>query len=238
MAIKLGQAFVLRVRDFAESDVIVTLFTKEWGKRAAIAKGVRRLASRMGGVFDLLNLVEIVYYSKEQLDLVSQADLISSYPRLKNSMQSTLTALRACKLLDQLLPLHQQEPSAYTIFAQLLTVLEYEKQPREQTGVAAMLKLLAVLGHRPELRACLRCGSTSGPFRFIASRGGILCDKCTKEGINVSRGLGLSLNTLIDIPLLRAGIVRLRDEDLWQANQIVNLYIQELTGHPSHKTST
>ncbi|MCK4392159.1 recombination protein O N-terminal domain-containing protein, partial [Candidatus Bipolaricaulota bacterium] len=32
-----ADGFVLRIRDFAESDLIVTLFTEQWGKRTAIA---------------------------------------------------------------------------------------------------------------------------------------------------------------------------------------------------------
>lgn len=231
MAIERGQAYVLRIRDFAESDVIVTLFTKDWGRRTAIAKRARRLNSRMGGVFDLLNLVEVVFYAKEQLDLISQGDLISGYPLLKNSLKSTLTALDSCKLLDQLVPLHQQEPAAYTIFAQLLALLEAGQQPPEQTGIAAQLKLLSVLGHRPQLTACVRCGRTLGPFRFMPARGGIVCDKCAKEGLSISRGLGLSLNTLIDNPLERAGIVRLKDQDLTRAHQMINLYRAHITGH-------
>jgi DNA repair protein RecO (recombination protein O) len=190
----------------------------------------------MGGVFDLLNQVEIVFYAKEQLELISQGDLIASYPHLKSSLQLTLTALNSCKLLDQLLPLHQQEPAAYTIFAQLLVLLE-AGQPPEQTGLAAELKLLSVLGHRPQLSACVRCGSTHGTFRFAPAVGGVLCEKCAKEGLSVNRGLGLSLNTLIDNPLERAGIVRLKDHDVQLAHQLIDLYIEHITGHRRNKHS-
>ncbi|MCD6495145.1 DNA repair protein RecO [Candidatus Bipolaricaulota bacterium] len=236
MGIERGEAFVLRVRDFAESDLIVTLFTTEWGKRTAIAKGARRFKSRLGGVFDLLNHVEVVFYAKAQLDLISQGALISGYPRLKGSIDTVLAALSVGKLLDRLLPAHQREQAPYMIFEQLLDLLEERVPQWEQTNLAAMLKIVSVLGHRPQFTACVHCGSTRGPFRFVPTRGGIVCTKCEGEGINLSRGLALSLNALIDRPLPRAGIVRMKKEDLSLAHELVDLYLRELAGTTSRTT--
>lgn len=231
MGIERGEGFVLRVRDFAESDMIVTLFTEEWGKRAGIAKGARRFKSRLGGVFDLLNRVEVVFYAKAQLDLISQGALVHEYPRTKGSIDVVMSALAVGKLLDRLLPLHQQEQAPYTIFSQSLDLLEDGTPRWEQTAVAAMLKIVSVLGHRPQFTSCVRCGSTRGPFRFVPERGGIVCTKCEQRGIDISKGLALSLNALIDRPLSRAGIVRMTKEDLVLSRQLIDSYVKELVGY-------
>lgn len=232
MGIERGEAFVLRVRDFAESDLIVTLFTQEWGKRSAIAKGARKFKSRLGGVFDLLNRVEVVFYAKEKLDLISQGALVCEYPRLKGSLDTVLRALSVGKLLDRLLPVHQQEQAPYILFTQFLDLLEEGTPHVEQTSVAAMLKIVSVLGHRPQFTACVRCGSTHGPFRFVPARGGVVCTKCEGGGIDISRGLALSLNALIDRPLKRAGIVRITGEDLTIARLVIDSYLRQLVDHP------
>ena len=231
MGIKRGEGFVLRVYDFAESDLIVTLFTEEWGKRTAIAKGARRFKSRLGGVFDLLNRVEVVFYAKAKLDLISQGALVREYSHTKGSLDTAMIALSVGKLLDRLLPPHQREQAPYTIFAQFLDLLE-EGIPRwEQTAVAAMLKIVSVLGHRPQFTACVRCGSTHGPFRFVPSRGGIVCAKCEQRGIDISKGLALSLNALVDRPLSRAGIVRMTKKDLALSRELIDVYVKELVGY-------
>ena len=232
MGIKRGEAFVLRVRDFAESDLIVTLFTEEWGKRSAIAKGARRFTSRLGGVFDLLNRVEVVFYAKEKLDLISQGALSYEYPHVKGSIDTVLKALEVGKLLDRLLPVHQREQAPYTLFTQFLDLLEGGTPHVEQTSLAAMLKMVSVLGHRPQFAACVRCGSTRGPFRFVPARGGVVCTKCEGGGIDISRGLALSLNALIDRPLQRAGIVRMTQEDLLLARRLIDSYLRQLVGAP------
>ena len=94
MALLQGEGFVLKIRDFAEADLLVTLFTNQWGKRNAIAKGAKRLNSRLGGVFDLLNYVEFVFYEKPRLDLVSQGALRHGYPELKSELDRVTVALR------------------------------------------------------------------------------------------------------------------------------------------------
>jgi len=232
MGIERGEGFVLRVRDFAESDVIVTLFTEQWGKRTGIAKGARRFKSRLGGVFDLLNRVEVVFYAKAQLDLISQGALISGYPRLKSSLNTVVSALSVGKLLERLLPLHQREDAPYALFAEYLGRMEEGTSPAEQMAVAAMLKIVAVLGHRPQFTACVRCGSTSGPFVFVPERGGVMCTRCKQRGIDISRGLALSLNALIDRPLSRAGIIHLKPDEIALARDMLDAYVRELVGAP------
>ncbi len=43
------EAIVLRRKDFGEADRILTLFTPELGKIRALAKGIRKPASRKAG---------------------------------------------------------------------------------------------------------------------------------------------------------------------------------------------
>jgi DNA repair protein RecO (recombination protein O) len=42
------------------------------------------------------------------------------------------------------------------------------------------LKLLAIMGYRPELARCLRCRESIalGAYRWSALRGGVVCDAC------------------------------------------------------------
>lgn len=233
MGLVRGRGYVLRIRDFAEADLIVTLFTEQWGKRAAIAKGARRFNSRLGGVFDLLNRVEVVFYEKPRLDLVSQGDLLDGFPRLKSDLARLTAALATGRLLDRLLPLHQREERIYPLFSRFLDLLEEGEVPTEQLHLATTLKLLSSLGHRPQLKGCTRCGTRSGPFFFVYAAGGILCRTCSPEtGIPITRGLALSLHSLSSRPLERTGVVRLSPEDIRKAHVLLNGYIDYLATGP------
>ena len=48
-----ADAIVLRRLDYGETDRIVTLLTREYGKLGAIAKGARKGKSKVGAALDL-----------------------------------------------------------------------------------------------------------------------------------------------------------------------------------------
>lgn len=232
MAILRANGFVLRIRRFGEADLIVTVFTEKWGKRTGIAKGARRYKSKLGGVFDLLNRVEVLFYEKSQLDLITQGALLEWFPKLKGDLSAVYAALSVAGTLDRLLPLHQPEPKAYALFREFLEALEGGYRA-EQSGISAKLKLTSLLGYRPRFTACVRCGKKEGPFWFVAGQGGVLCADCAHgEGIKISRGLALSLDRLMRLPLERSGIVRLSADELRLAMELVDDYVKHLPLRP------
>ena len=50
---------MLRARNLGEADKIYTLFTRERGKIDAVAKGVRRTKSSLGGRLEFMNEVAL-----------------------------------------------------------------------------------------------------------------------------------------------------------------------------------
>ncbi len=232
MGLLRGDGIVLRIRDFAESDLIVSLFTERWGKRTAIAKGARRHDSRLGGVFDLLNQVEVVFYPRPRLDLVSQGTLLEGFSKLKRDLSTVSAALSVGFLLDRLISLHQPEGQAYALFRRFLTLLE-NGLPPERLRLSVTLKLVALLGHRPRFVSCIGCGEREGPFLFVSRRGGVLCQRCSRgEGIKISHSLALTLDFFLRLPLERAGVIRLTQEESQLAIEVTEDYVNHLVSSP------
>src|SRR5262245_66586552 len=77
MAAEKTQAIVLKLVEFSETSCVLTLFTEDFGKIGALAKGARRAKSPFEGALDLLALVRIVFLHKssEALDLLTEARL-------------------------------------------------------------------------------------------------------------------------------------------------------------------
>lgn len=70
-------AIVLRVVEFSETSCIATLFTRDFGKIGALAKGARRPKSPFDSALDLLAVCRIVFIDKsaDVLDLLTEARL-------------------------------------------------------------------------------------------------------------------------------------------------------------------
>jgi DNA repair protein RecO (recombination protein O) len=96
-----AQAIVLRTTDWSESSRIATLWTRELGKVRALAKGGRRLKSSFDTALDLLTVCGIVLIRKSSgsLDLLTEAQVIQRFGRLRNDLGALYAGYYVAELL-------------------------------------------------------------------------------------------------------------------------------------------
>jgi len=173
------EAVVLKRVDLGEADRILTLFTPRFGKIRAVAKGVRRPTSRIGGHVELFTRSEMLIAKGRNLDIVTQSDTIDSYLGLRNDLLRTTYAYYVAELLDSIT---EEGIEAYPVFELLVQTLERLASGADPRIVARFfdLQLLRRLGHGPELYICVHCQEQLKPVVnfFSASAGGTLCPKC------------------------------------------------------------
>src|SRR3954470_7976399 len=94
-------ALVVRGTDWSESSRIATLFTREFGKVRALAKGGRRIKSRFDVAFDLLTVCDVVLIRKHSggLDLLTEARLVEKFPALRNDLKALYAGYYIAELL-------------------------------------------------------------------------------------------------------------------------------------------
>ena len=79
MPVYRDEAVVLRTHKLGEADRIVTLLTRQHGKVRAVAKGVRRTASKFGARLEPFMVADLQLYEGRSLDIVTQAESLGSY---------------------------------------------------------------------------------------------------------------------------------------------------------------
>src|SRR5438876_4852178 len=94
-------ALVVRTTDWSETSRIATMFTREFGKVRALAKGGRRLKSNFEVALDLLNVCRIVLLRKSpgSLDLLTEAQVDQRFPRLRGDLTALYPAYYVAELL-------------------------------------------------------------------------------------------------------------------------------------------
>jgi DNA repair protein RecO (recombination protein O) len=186
MAAEKAQALVLRTTDWSESSRIATLWTREFGKVRALAKGGRRLRSNFESALDLLTLCSIVFLRKSSgsLDLLTEAQVVRRFPRLRGDLAALYAAYYVAELLADWTEDYDPHPP---LFDEALAALEALGGPpagaAEEPGprVARFeMVLLRELGYSPVLEACALCaGALAGQrLAFSAAAGGMLCPRC------------------------------------------------------------
>jgi DNA repair protein RecO (recombination protein O) len=75
-----AQAIVLKRINFSETDRILTLFTREYGKLSSIAKGARRSTSRLGAVTEPFAFSRLLLAVGQNLDVLTQGEVRAAFP--------------------------------------------------------------------------------------------------------------------------------------------------------------
>jgi DNA repair protein RecO (recombination protein O) len=163
MSAEKAQALVLRTTDWSETSRIATLWTREFGKVRVLAKGGRRLKSNFENALDLLTLCRIVFLRKSSssLDLLTEAQVVERFPRLRSDLPALYAAYYIAELLSDWTEDYDPHP---VLFDEALATLRTLGQPEtiaQTTGPRLArfeLVLLRGLGYTPTLISCAVCG--------------------------------------------------------------------------------
>ncbi|HWG45588.1 MAG TPA: DNA repair protein RecO [Gemmataceae bacterium] len=190
-------ALVLRTTDWSESSRIATLWTREFGKVRALAKGGRRLKSNFENALDLLTVCSIVFLRKSSggLDLLTEAQVVQRFPRLRTDLTALYAAYYVAELLADWTQDYDPHPSLFDEALDTLRALggAEEGQAAIECGprIARFeMVLLRELGYSPVLDHCAGCGGpiAETELTFSAAANGVLCRNC-RSGQRDSRPL-------------------------------------------------
>lgn len=194
-------ALVVRSVDVFETSKVVTLFTRDLGKVAALAKGARRLKSPFQAALDLLSVCDIVLLHKasETLDLVTEAVLAERFESLRRDLAALYAGYYIAELLADLTDLHDPHPK---LFDAAVVTLRHLGDPTLRPGRLLRFELatLRELGFMPALETCVHCGipveSGGETVAFGLSTGGVLCPGCRPGQPHVATLSGRTLEAL------------------------------------------
>ena len=174
------EAIVLRSIRYGEADRVLHLYTVDRGRVGAVAKGVRRVKSRLGGRLEPLSRVKLVLHQgRGELCTISQADTVRAHAALREHRASLERGAQACEAVLRLLDSTDPNPPAYNLLCNELALLdEQPEQASRAQALAFRLKLLLAAGFAPELAGCAACGETEHLGGFSPSAGGVVCSGC------------------------------------------------------------
>ena len=81
-----ASALVLRQRNLAEADRIVTLFTRERGKLSAVVKGVKRPKSKLAAGTQLFTHSRFQLAMGRNLDVITQCEVVHPFHALHRDL--------------------------------------------------------------------------------------------------------------------------------------------------------
>jgi len=175
-------AIVLRTVEFSESSLVVTLFSREFGKLGALAKGGRRPKGPFESALDVLAVCRIVFLrrSSDALDLLTEAKLLRRFRPPGTDVFALYAGYYLAELLQEMTDDYDPHPELFDLADHTLEALSRGGAVR---GLVVRFELgaLRLLGHMPSLDHCVECGCRvpeAGSVAFGLQDGGVLCPRC------------------------------------------------------------
>ncbi len=174
------EGIVLRSRQFREADKIITLYTKEFGKLDAIAKGARRMKSKFVSSLEPFTHLELMIHQRhvDRLAIITGFDIISSNGELRRYLDVYTAANYIGEIICRFHFGSEKNEKIYHLLVKTLRALL--EQDKELVKMAFALKFLAFSGYRLITTRCVSCRRITRfkNISFSVSQGGIICPRC------------------------------------------------------------
>ena len=177
MAVLTSEAVVLRTWPVRDADLLVSFFTREYGKMKGMAKSALKSRKRFGGALEPMTVARAWFQEKPKQELVrlDQLEIIRSpLSTLVDATRLMVLSLYA-EVLEQALPEHDPQE---TVFRLIVSVLEQTTAEQPWMPLTYFeLWMTRLMGLLPDLAHCIACGETlvAGETTFNAYADGLFC---------------------------------------------------------------
>ena len=186
-------ALILNRHNYKENDTLVTVYTKNVGKLNLIARGTKKLKSKLAAHLEPLNLSNLMIIKGRGRDYIGAAIISQAYLGIRTDLNKIFYAGKALSLFNRLVKEEHPDERLFYLITRWLDILEgikesdregdLSKENGELLFTVFTFKFLAELGYQPELYHCLGCSQEikAGVNYFNFKNGGLIEETCLNK---------------------------------------------------------
>jgi DNA repair protein RecO (recombination protein O) len=253
MPVLSSEAVVLRTWPVHEADLVVSFFTRDYGRMRGIAKSALKSRKRFGGALEPMTLARAWFAERPRQELVrlDQLEILRSPLSAPVDLPRMAVLSFFAEVLDESLPEHDPQDA---VFRLLVSVLEHTSATQPETAQPQSsgpqtpgpwmpltyfsLWMTRLMGLLPDLTHCIVCGEAlcAEEVSFNSYSDGLFCE--LHRSMNAS---SLSADSLhLAQRMLRAPIATFASES-WsrrRAQDLRRFTLQSLERHLERKLRT
>ena len=177
MSVLTSEAVVLRTWPVHEADLIVSFFTRDYGRMKGVAKSALKSRKRFGGALEPMTVARAWFAERPGQELVrlDQLEIVRS-PLSAPVDQARMAVLSFfAELLDQALPEHDPQETAFRLLVAVLEQTTVEQPWMPLTYF--QLWMTRLMGLLPDIAHCTACGEAlvAGETSFNTLGDGLFC---------------------------------------------------------------
>lgn len=145
------KGIVLTRVDYGEADRIVTLLTPDHGKIRVMARGVRKVKSRMAGGVELFSVSDITYMAgRGEIGTLVSARLITHYGKIVHDITRVQQGYDLIKMVNKTTE-DDTDQNYFELLQETFKALDNSEIPIDLTRLWLQAQLLNIGGHQPNL---------------------------------------------------------------------------------------
>jgi DNA repair protein RecO (recombination protein O) len=228
---RLVKGIILRKQDYRESDRLFVIYTDELGKISAVAKGVRKIKSKMAGHLELFSVATLMVAPGKTYYQIAGAAREKNFLNIKSDLGKTVLGSFCLEIVDIFTKNDHPDLKIYELIFEILEIFDNGKIKNFLKlyilSKFFALKLLSILGWTPELYTCVKCKkkiTPSGNF-FDASRGGLACSNCGRGGLPISTAAIKILRFVLKNNFEKIAALKINKIQVKEISKIVDAFV-------------
>lgn len=222
--------FVLKSTDYKESDVILHIYTKDYGKISLIAKGIKKIKSKNASGCQTLTLSEFTFIPRKGLSTLIKATPITYYRHIKESIELEVYASYCCEFIYKFTQENEPNEELYNDFTKALDCLE-NGYYFTLVYILYNAMILKITGTSLLVDDCAYCNATKGIVGISYTGGGFVCQNCIGEyDVKYPKEILQAFRHINKYSIQDIDKVTITSECIEALVPIMDHYIEEYTG--------
>ena len=183
--IKKIEGIIVSEVDYKESSKIINVFSPTEGIIGVLARGTKKVKSKLSGVTSKLTYGYFhVNYKENGLSTLIEVDIIDGFKNIRRNIDMISYASYLLELSNMAYK-HSMNSEVYNLLIASLKKID-ECYDYEVITNILELKLLEYLGIKPVIDCCVNCGCKDDIVTISSYKGGYLCKNCAHDEVIVN----------------------------------------------------
>lgn len=177
------QGLILRETNYKEADKILTVLTRDMGKRTVKARGCRRKGSRLTASAQLLVYSEMTLFEYRDYFTLNEADCLEQFRGIRGDLELLALASYFAEVTEAVAEEGTSQPELLSLILNSMYALDKLGLDQKLVKAAFELRLACLAGYEPLLDSCAVCGEPEPDSpQFEIAEGVLRCSACGENG--------------------------------------------------------
>lgn len=180
MRIVKTKGIIIAEKMMSDFDKVLTILTPNIGKIECVAKGARRPKSLLMAGTQFLCFGEYLLYKGSDNYSMNSCETIELFYNIRTDLDKLKYAVYITKIINDVTTENQNNYRILQLYLNTLYVISNTDKNLELITSIFRLRLMAIIGYKPEINECKICKKTEDITKFSIKDNGIKCRECGK----------------------------------------------------------